>query len=157
MINRKSIRALLFTPQADVLLMQIENPSNNTLFWITPGDGIENDENATTCLKRELLEETGRSDFIIGPHIWNRCHVFEWNNEQICQNEEYYFVQVEKFIPQMKNNPSETELMVYKRFKWWKVNEILCSEDLFAPRELGAYIQDIIVNGRPKQPITVAV
>ncbi len=57
---RRGVYALI--KQGDKYLLQ--NFKNRGFYWL-PGGGVENDENETSCLTRELLEETGYSDFRI--------------------------------------------------------------------------------------------
>ncbi len=52
MIFRRAIRAVMLTPEGRVLLMQAEEPSGKYRVWITPGGGIESDEDVEACLRR---------------------------------------------------------------------------------------------------------
>ena len=124
MIHRQAVRAVMLTPKKQVLLMQAQEPASGFRVWFTPGGGIEGDEDAETCLRREIQEETGMTHVNIGPLIWRRHHVFEWDNQMLSQNEEFYFVPIDHFEPDMQSNPSKTELMVFRQFKWWTPQEI---------------------------------
>jgi len=66
-IPRKAIRALMITPEKKILLMHFAEPESNFSVWITPGGGIEREENPEECLRREIKEETGLESFEIGP------------------------------------------------------------------------------------------
>ena len=52
---------------------------------VDPG---ENDEEA---LRRELLEEAGLEEFVIGPMIHAREHTFPWDARLIHQRERFYW------------------------------------------------------------------
>ena len=134
----------MLTSEQQVLLMQVQELSKGFKIWITPGRGVENGEDAETCLHREIQEETGATQIKIGPHIWHRHHIFEWNNQMLSQKEDYYLIPIEHFEPDMQTNPSETELMDFQQFKWWTLEEISTSQDEFAPRLLAEHLQSLL-------------
>ena len=156
-VHRKSIRALMLTPENKILLMQAMAPGSDFKVWYTPGGGIKNNENPKQCLRRELKEETGLENFTIGPFIWHRNHAFQWGNQMLSQAEDFYLVPIDEFQPEMKNNPSEIERESFCQFKWWTTNEISLSSDQFAPSSLAKYLQKLIDSGPPQIPIDVGI
>ena len=157
MIYRRAIRAVMLTPEGRVLLMQAQEPLRGYTVWFTPGGAIEKDEEVEDCLRREVEEETGLTDLEIGPLIWHRHHRLEWNGKMFDQREAFYLTPIEQFEPNMEGNPSENELKQFRRFKWWTAQEILESEDEFAPRSLAEQLESLILNGPPDKPIDVGV
>lgn len=118
---------------------------------------MEANEDKLACLRRELKEETGLSQFEIGPLIWTRQLTFSWGGRLIAQEESYYLVETQQFNPVMVNNPSEVEAASFRGFRWWTPEEIDASSELFAPRLLGAYLRELLDVGPPAQPIDVGV
>ncbi|HRP07890.1 MAG TPA: NUDIX domain-containing protein [Gemmatimonadales bacterium] len=51
--EREAVRAIVISPAAEVLLMQIGEPGR-TGFWVTPGGGVLPGESAESALQREL-------------------------------------------------------------------------------------------------------
>ena len=147
----------MLTPQNRILLMQAQEPSSDFTVWFAPGGGIEPDETPNVCLRREIEEETGIVLGDIGPLIWKRHHTFEWNGQMLSQNEEFHLVTTDEFVPDFTTNPSESELMAFRQFKWWTPNEISESQDVFAPRLLAAHLQNLIAHGAPKTPVDVGI
>lgn len=41
--------------------------------------------------------------------------------------------------------------------RWWTVEEIGTSDEMFAPHDLGRLVTEIIADGPPAQPLTVGV
>ena len=153
-INRRAVRAVMLTADRRVLLMQVREPTSGRTFWITPGGGIEDGENAEVCLQREIREETGITECLIGPHIWTRRHRFGWKGRTIDQREAYYLVRVDEFLPIMTD---AEELMIHRGFRWWGIEEIQASSELFAPRKLGLWLAQLVLRGVPAKPIDVGV
>src|SRR3954470_10178343 len=102
-IDRQSIRAILLTPDQEVLLMRIRPPEGGDCFWITPGGGLEPGETVEAGLRRELREELGLERVQLGHLVWRRQHTFNWADKRICQRERYYVVHVPMFEPQMSD------------------------------------------------------
>ena len=50
------VRALLITPDGDLLTIQRVRPGQDP-YWVLPGGGVEDGENLETALARELREE----------------------------------------------------------------------------------------------------
>lgn len=157
LIHRKAVRAVLLTEDQRILLMQVREPGTDFVVWITPGGGIEPSEDAETCLRREILEETGLSQFDIGPHIWYRSHTFEWDQKMYRQKEDFYLVKVERIEPAMQANPSIGELDIFRKYEWWKLEDIIESTDVFAPRSISEHLKSLILNGPPKNPIDAGI
>jgi 8-oxo-dGTP pyrophosphatase MutT (NUDIX family) len=86
-IERKAIRAILLTRENEILLLRIRQPDTGEWFWITPGGGIEAGETIEEGLRRELREELGLTQFVIGPLVWQRQHTFKWAGKRLCQFE----------------------------------------------------------------------
>jgi 8-oxo-dGTP pyrophosphatase MutT (NUDIX family) len=81
-IEREAARAIVLTPQREVLLLRVSLPEESP-FWITPGGGIEPGESVEACLRRELREEVGLERFALGPLVWRRQHTYAWLGRRI--------------------------------------------------------------------------
>lgn len=155
--ERFASRAILLTPQEEILLMKFQNPDTQYEFWITPGGGIEQNENPAISLKRELYEELGLENISIGPLVWNRTHEFEWEGRFLKQSEVFYLVRTEIFDPTNENMILGPETRAFRNFKWWTVSEIELSNEVFAPRDMGIQLRNILTKGVPTEPMIVGV
>ncbi|GIK36313.1 MAG: DNA mismatch repair protein MutT [Chloroflexota bacterium] len=155
MIERQAVRALLVSPEEELLLIKIIEPQSQRSFWLTPGGGIDPDESPTASLRREIFEETGLADFEIGPEVWYREHLFNWDGRAILQKERYYLIRVAHFEPTPQHLPDEVERMAFGGFRWWRAADIEQSPEAFAPRGLSKLLQALLQNGPPPQPLAL--
>lgn len=153
-IERESIRAILLTPDQEVLLLRIRPPEGGDGFWITPGGGLEPGETAEAGLRRELREELGLEHFAIGPVVWRRQHTFNWAEKRICQREQYHVVHVTRFEPCMSD---AIEARVLDRFQWWPVPELARAMEPLTPLSLAQIVATYIAQGPPSEPLEVEV
>jgi 8-oxo-dGTP pyrophosphatase MutT (NUDIX family) len=153
-IERHAIRAILLTPDHEVLLLRIQPPGGEEGFWITPGGGLEPGETVEAGLRRELSEELGLEHFVVGPLVWRRQHTFSWVGKRIRQREQYHIVHISRFEPRMSD---ATELKVLDRFHWWSLPELACATEPLTPLSLAEIVARYIAQGPPREPLEVEV
>ena len=153
-VEREAIRAILLTPENEVLLLRIRLPEATGCFWITPGGGLEPGETAEEGLQRELREELGLDDYAIGPLVWRRQHTFNWAGKRLCQREQYYIIRVDRFEPQMSD---AVEAAVLDRFHWWPVAELAGSQERLTPLSLAAIVARYLAHGAPEEPVALEI
>ncbi len=141
---RRAVRGLLVTPDQHILLIKIHSPVRDLEMWMTPGGGVEEGESDLEALRRELYEETGLETFTPGPMVWTREFSFPWQGGIFHQYEEYYFISTPCFEPSMHQNPAVGEKEIFKYFRWWPLDELLLSSEIFAPGKLAQNLQRLL-------------
>jgi ADP-ribose pyrophosphatase YjhB (NUDIX family) len=129
------VRAIVINDLGEVLLMKMTFPWFAEPVWIAPGGGLGDGETAVDGLRRELQEETGRSDLQIGPQVWERRFVVEYEARIVHAYERYFVVPTERFTPDAQGL-EEQELAWFKGFRWWRVDELLGSSEQTSPDTL---------------------
>ncbi|SEP81328.1 NUDIX domain-containing protein [Devosia sp. YR412] len=151
---RNGVRALILTPEAEILMMRIRLDTNE-LIWILPGGGKEAGEDNATGLRRELREELGLLEFEIGPLVWRRRHTFNFFDCRYQQTEEYFVVHTHRFEPVMSD---QVEVRVLDCFRWWKIEDLKRAQERLTPLRLAAIVEDYARHGAPTEvPFEVLV
>jgi len=145
------VRALILSPEPSVLLMHFVFPDRH--LWVTPGGRIEPGETHHEALRRELHEEIGRGDLVIGPKIWIREGAYQWDGGIASEQEHIYLVRSERFVPDGSRNPVERERLATAELRWWPTEALPGRSNLFAPGRLGSLVAALLMDGAPQKPI----
>jgi 8-oxo-dGTP diphosphatase len=157
---RRAVRALLVTPDEHVLLVRFEFPTRTV--WSLPGGGLDPGETHLEALHRELIEEVGLHDPVVGAHVWNREHIIphedgRWDG----QRDRYYLVEAkERFEPTPALSWDQLRAERLHELRWWHVEEIERAADddvWFSPRRLAAHLRALLAEGPPSSPIDTGV
>lgn len=157
---RQAVRALLVTPDHHILLVRFEFPTRTV--WALPGGGLDPGETHLDALHRELIEEVGLTEPVVGAHVWNREHIiaFEdglWDGQQ----DRFYLVEAnEQFEPAPALTSEQLRAERLHELRWWHVAEIeAASTDgvVFAPTRLGPLLRSLVAEGPPPAPIDTGV
>jgi len=144
-IERRAVRAILLTPDREVLLIRIQ-PPEGAAFWVMPGGGIEPGEDSAAALRRELCEELGLAQCEPGPAVWLRHHTFDWDGRRLSQREEYRIVPVKRFDARMLD---ADEARFVTELKWWKVADLARAAERLTPLAVADIVQGYLANGAP--------
>ncbi len=142
MNSRSSARALVVGPSGRVLLVRVrdarivdpERPRPPD-FWTTLGGGLEPGETFETAALREITEETGLVDVVLGPQLWERSVTLLVDGVPQLQQERY-FVAWSSTEHLEDSGQTDTEREVFRGFRWWTAAGIRTSSDTFAPEEI---------------------
>ncbi|MFC6715485.1 NUDIX domain-containing protein [Branchiibius cervicis] len=149
---RESVRALILDERDKVLLVRFQfGPAR---FWANPGGGIEAGEDRLTALQRELREEVGLDVDTLGPEVWTKTAYFPMNG---CdgQVDHIHLVRTSHFTPKPEFTDQQLRDEGVQEIRWWSVDEILNSTEVFAPRALRELLPDVL-RRVPDQPLTIA-
>ena len=151
---REAVRAIVFDPEARVLLVRLEFP--HWTGWAMPGGGVDEGETDEAALRRELAEEAGLDGFELGSIVWTRRHLLEFGDWD-GQVERYYLVRAPAADPAPRLTWAQLNAEHMTAIRWWTVSELEAAEDEFAPRRLPALVRELILHGMPTAPIDAGV
>ncbi|MFK4874130.1 NUDIX hydrolase [Novosphingobium sp. ZW T3_23] len=143
--ERRAVRAVLLTPDHEVLLILIRPPVGSA-FWVMPGGGIEPGEDPADALRRELREELGLVHCQPGPVVWLRHHTFDWDGRRLSQREEYRIVPVQRFDARMLD-PREARFVT--EIRWWQLGDLSHAPERLTPLAAADIVRDYLANGAP--------
>ncbi len=153
---RPAVRALMLDQHDHVLLVRFEFPTGTR--WALPGGGIEPGEDPITALRREIHEEVGLTQFDIGDHIWSRLHVIPIIGTDFDgQRDRVHLVRTHRFDPVPTIGWDQMNAERVFEMRWWSVDEIVASDEHFAPRRLGELVRDLLTIGAPERPVETGV
>jgi ADP-ribose pyrophosphatase YjhB (NUDIX family) len=152
-ILRHAARVILIDGTDRVLLLKWRLQSGDHI-WITPGGGLTAGEHHSEAALRELSEEVGLRDVTLGPCVWLREHVFNWNGRAYRQRERFYLVRVGAHEVDRSGNDAQ-ELSVLEEFRWWTLAELETSAELFAPTRIALFLAPLLAGEIPAHPIDV--
>lgn len=153
---RTGIRALVVDPNERIVLVRFAFPARS--LWAAPGGGVEQGEDDTATLRRELREELGLE--LAEPLqacVWVRTHVFpmsSWDG----QTERFYLVRTPPFAIRPALSAEELRDEGVTALRWWTLDELEAATDVdFAPRRLPTLLRELLRDGPPSEPVDVGV
>ena len=136
--SRTTVRVLLINPAGETLLFEDSDPGlGDARWWVTPGGGIDPGESEVEAALREVAEETGHqlaAGDLVGP-VAQRHVVHGYSDQVIEQDESFFLAQVPAFeVDTSAHTPDE--LITFKQFRWWSIEELRTTDDWVWPLEL---------------------
>lgn len=151
--HRPAARAVILEPGGRVLLIW-HLTEDGFGWWATPGGGVDPGEAPEAAARREAVEETGLTEFEVGPPVWRRVVEYPFRGAWYRQPEVFFLVRVPRFAVVLTGDPSPSAALL-REHRWWSAEEIAASEERFAPRGLAGLLERLLREGPPAEPLDV--
>jgi hypothetical protein len=93
---------------------------------------------------REIREEVGHAESVLGPCVWTRQHEFTFLGTRIRQSECFFVARCEPFEVD-DSGLDELESEVVRGHRWWTLEEMQAAPvGTFAPRSLPDLVEPLL-------------
>lgn len=157
---REAVRAIVVDPDQRVLLVRWQFPDLHV--WGTPGGGMDPGEDVASALRRELHEELGLDDPVIGPEVWERTHIIPFlDGHWDGQHDRFFMVHTPSFEPTPRLTWEQLNAENLFELRWWTPDELDAFEptrrEFFAPRQFPDLYRALLADGPPAAPLDTGV
>lgn len=150
--ERPTARVLLLDRADRILLMKGRLPTapERPGAWFTVGGGVEPGETYIEAAAREIREETGIADFVLGPVVWVREGVMRMPEPTLFK-EWYVLARCDGAEPSRAGwNAFERELI--DDIRWWTLAELTTTPDRVFPPGLARRLPPLLAGRLPSEP-----
>lgn len=151
-LERPTARVLLLDRANRILLLKGRLPSapERPGAWFTVGGGVEAGETIVEAAAREIREETGIDDAVIGPVVWVREGVMKMT-EPMLFRECYLVARCHGVEPSREGwNAMERELI--DDIRWWTLGDLHATTERVFPPGLARRLPPILEGRFPAEP-----
>jgi len=157
-----AVRLLVLDAEQRLLLFHIHDPAplhafypEMTIYWGTPGGGLEPGESFEQAARRELWEETGIQIDAVGPCVWHYERVMQIDDQRLHRHERFFLVNAPTADISLANMLAY-EHQTHRAYRWWTRQELEQSQELFVPADLPRLLLPLLAGNIPATPLQLS-
>jgi 8-oxo-dGTP pyrophosphatase MutT (NUDIX family) len=157
MRERRTARVVLLDPNGRILLMKGRLPSDpgGPAFWYTVGGGLDDGESLAEAAIREVLEETGFTDVVLGPTVWFDEVILEDVEGERRLFRQFYIVAHTTGGPLSRSGWLDYEHRLTDDIRWWTLEELQLTADVIYPEGLAELLPDVLAGRYAAEPLVI--
>ena len=144
--ERPTARVLLFDPYDRILLMKGRLPSNPDApgVWFTIGGGIEPGESLYEAAAREVVEETGLTDAVLGEIAWRGEVVLPDRNQRPILFKDTFILARTSGGAVGRHGWQALEQEFVDDMRWWTLDELEATGESVFPPDLAQRLRAVL-------------
>lgn len=144
-IRRVGGRVLIVDPD-DRLLLVHERLEDGSTHWLTPGGGVEGDEDPRAAAVREAIEEVGiavtvpahADAVLVTRRLWS------WDGVTYDQTDHFYLARVPAGLEATPRGLTAIERQTLLGFGWWSVAQLRATSETLVPHDIGEVLDGVL-------------
>lgn len=149
MTYRRAGRMILLDPADRLLMSHDVFPTGH--WWVLPGGGVEAGETPAAAALREVQEETGFTDVVLGPVVIRHRFQVQFFGHDLDQDEWIFLGRTAGGVPDMAGLDDRERTFV-GGFQWLSSGELSDLPDTVYPLGLPGFVARILADGPPERP-----
>jgi 8-oxo-dGTP pyrophosphatase MutT (NUDIX family) len=147
--ERHTARVVILNPLQEILLISVKLPWMHGPTWTLPGGGIEADESAEACARREIFEETGYQYSGELTRHWYGTIEFSHQGKSFKVHEQYFFAPIQKTF-----KPTTSQMMDYEKdftldIAWCSLKQL--EQKHCSPRQVPRMLKQVTSDVLPQE------
>ena len=156
--RRPAARAVLLDKERRIFLIQGCDPMRpeKGVWWEIPGGGVDSGEQSQDTARRELYEECGFLDVVVGPCIWTQYVEFDFAMYHFKSDERIHVAYTEVGGEWNPQGLEALEAAAFDDARWWSLDELLASDVATLSARLKEFLPEIVAGNIPDPPIDIS-
>ena len=131
-----------------VLLFRYDEEPPNGRHWCTPGGGLDDGEDYAAGARRELAEETGWADVLVGREVYEGTRSLEYADRLVLQHERFFLARVEVACRGLGEVAAMHASDGIAAWHWWTLAELDSTDEVIWPAGFADLLRGLIRAGR---------
>jgi 8-oxo-dGTP pyrophosphatase MutT (NUDIX family) len=156
-LDRLTARVLLLDPTDRLLLMKGRPPATPgaPAVWFTIGGGVEPGESVLEAAAREVVEETGLTDAVLGPAVWYSEWLLVDGQGRRIHFKEHFLVARTAGGPLSRRGWLPHERDSVEAMRWWTLAALARTQETVFPERLVDWLPPLIAGRFPSAPLVI--
>jgi len=140
---RRAGRVIVLDLDGRVLLFRYDDVPPNGRHWCPPGGGLDDGEDYAAGARRELAEETGWTDVVLGDEVYRWTRTMEYADAIVRQHERLFLARVAVARRELGEVAAMHVSDGIAAWHWWTLAEMDATDEVIWPAGLADLIRGL--------------